>query len=131
MGSTGLFLGQFPFYNLNHGVLNFRHALSLDEHRVKFIPSSYFDGQPECLWRDDDVSQNGEAIHENGDHRIGRREAPEWPHEHEHRANDSTGSKTDIEEVFFAGVHCGTFRFSFAQRTRYLQMPFQILEADL
>ena len=50
--------------------------------------------------------------------------------EYEVRVNALTGSETDVEEVFFAGVHCGTFRF-YAQRTHYLQIPFQMLGVDL
>ena len=72
---------HLPFANSNHAILHFRHALALDERRVKFIPSFYFDGEP-------------------GSRR------------HEVRINDLTGPETDVEEVFFAGAHCGTFWFS-------------------
>ena len=96
--SVGLISKHLPFCNSNNAILHFRHALGLDERRVKYIPSLYFDEEPE-----------------NGGDEI--------------RTNDSTGPK--VEEVFFAGVHCGTFQFSYIQRICYLQIPFQILEADL
>ena len=98
--SVGLISKHLPFCNSNNAILHFRHALGLDERRVKYIPSFYFDGEP--------GSQRDEV-----------------------QINDLDGSETDVEEVFFAGVHCGTFRSSYIQRICYLQMPFQISEVDL
>ena len=51
--------------------------------------------------------------------------------EYEYDVNASTGPATDLKEVFFAGAHCGTFWLFYVQRTRYLQMSFQMSEADL
>ena len=41
MGSVGLFPEQLPFSSTNRTIAHFRHAIALDEHRVKFIPSLY------------------------------------------------------------------------------------------
>ena len=127
--SVGLIPRHLPFCGSNNIISHFRHALSLDERRVKFIPSFCTSGGPECCR---DVPENSEAIPENS--RRNRRRRIEEPTmseaEYEVRVNALTGSETDVEEVFFAGVHCGKFRF-YAQRTHYLQIPFQMLGVDL
>ena len=98
--SVGLISKRLPFCDSDDAILYFRHALGLDERRVKYIPSFYFDGEP--------GSQRDEV-----------------------QINDLDGSETDVEEVFFAGVHCGMFWLLHARRTRYLQIPFQMSEGDL
>ena len=129
--STGLIPRYLPFSNSNHAILHFRHALSLDERRVKFIPSFCTVGRPKHEG-DDDFSKNDKVVHENGHHNgphgIERREDSEG---YERGVNALTGSETDVKEVFFAGVHCGMFWLFHARRTRYLQIPFQMLEGDL
>ena len=99
--SAGLFQRSAPFSRSNDAIVHFRHALALDEHRVKFMPS---------------FSTNGER-------------ASREPSEDEHGINVMTGPETN-EEVFFAGVHCGTFWFC-SQRIRHLRMSFQISGVDL
>ena len=79
---------KLPFSRSSDTVEVFRHALSLDEHRVKFEPSF-------CT--------------------------PEEPKD----------QRTDVKEVFFAGVHCGTLWFSPLQSIRYSQVPFQMSGVDL
>ena len=105
--STGLIPRYLPFSNLNYAILHFRHALSLDECRVKFIPSFCTSGKLKHR-EDHDFSKNDKVAHVNGHYERG--------------FNVSTGPETDVKEVFFAGVHCGTFWFFRAQRTRYLQI---------
>jgi uncharacterized protein (DUF2235 family) len=67
---------KLPFSRSSDTVEVFRHALSLDEHRVKFEPSF-------CT--------------------------PETPKD----------QRTDVKEVFFAGVHCGTLQLSPLRSVRY------------
>jgi hypothetical protein len=64
---------SLPFSGSSDTIQVFRHALSLDEHRVKFKPSFCTGGK---------------------------------------REDQRTEDETDVKEVFFAGAHSGTFRFS-------------------
>ena len=66
---------KLGFTRTNDIVRTFRHAIALDEHRVKFKQSNW-SGPPEGI--------------------------PNPPH----RVN------TDVEEVWFAGCHCGELSFT-------------------
>ena len=46
MESIGVNTKSLPFSSSSNTVKVFRHALSLDEHRVKFTPSFCTDGKP-------------------------------------------------------------------------------------
>jgi hypothetical protein len=83
---------SLPFSRSSDTVEIFRHALSLDEHRVKFTPSY-------CT--------------------------PEVP------KDKQTGPVTDVKEVFFAGVHCGTLQLAPLRLVRYSKVLFQMSGADL
>ena len=72
---------DLPFSGGNSSIRHFRHALSLDERRVKFIPSFYINHHRN--------SEDGPA--ENGENEADKDAVP-----------------TDFEEVFFAGAHCGS-----------------------
>jgi len=107
--SVGVIPKHLPFSTSNNAILHFRHALALDECRVRFIPSFYAGGIPKRT--DSEVSEHSEVISQNGAPRMER----EWSgasSEYENQVNAMTGPDTDVEEVFFAGAHCGTFRFS-------------------
>ena len=41
VASVGVMDKEFPFVGTNSAIRVFRHALSLDEHRVKFMPNFY------------------------------------------------------------------------------------------
>ena len=74
---------RLPFCVSNGAVGYFRHAISLDERRVMFSPTYYHA-----------VSQHeipGSAACKLGSH-----------------VNGLHMDDTDVKEVFFAGVHCGT-----------------------
>ena len=80
--SVGWSNSQLPFCSSNNAIKYFRHALALDECRVKFIPTFWGGGcEPE--------------------------EQPCGVHEFEHHVNGLHVTATDVEEVFFAGAHCG------------------------
>ena len=83
MESVGWIPKQLPFASSNSAIAYFRHALALDERRVKFIPSFY--GGP---------LQPSEADCE--------------VHKYESEVNGIDVIATDVQEVFFAGAHCGT-----------------------
>ena len=85
--SVGWSNSKLPFCGSNNGIQYFRHALALDERRVKFIPTFWGAGsepkqQKECPT-----------------HRT--------KHEITERIENLHVEATDVEEVFFAGAHCG------------------------
>ena len=81
--STGWVSKRSPFCGSNSAIAHFRHALALDERRVRFIPLFYAGGNCE---------------HQEFDSRV---------HEFENHVNGLYVEDTDAEEVFFAGAHCG------------------------
>jgi len=76
--SVGWVSRPFPFASSNNSIAYFRHAMALDEHRVKFLPFFY----TEERYKQHEIK------------------------ELEHHVNDLYVEKTDAEEVFFAGAHC-------------------------
>jgi hypothetical protein len=91
--SVGVRAESLPFSGSNNAIKVFRHALALDEHRVMFIPTFCTGGKP----RDQQMNPTN-------------------------LGTDSEGmiqEETDVKEVFFAGVHCGTLSFSLLQSVRY------------
>jgi len=108
--SVGAIPKHTPFFTSNHAILHFRHAVALDEHRVKFIPTFCAGGI--LKKQDSEVSEHSEVIDGAPSQEGGRSRGP---YANENEINAETGPATDVEEVFFAGVHCGTFRFSSAQ----------------
>ena len=116
VGSVGLLPKQLPSTGSNNAILHFRHALALDEHRVKYIPY-YWTKDPEV---------DGENVH----HNIERRQTSEEP-EFEGKLDETAEPVTDVKEVFFAGVHCGAFWLLRIHQISYLPMPFQMLGVDL
>jgi len=107
--SVGLIPKHLPFSGSNNAIVHFRHALSLDEHRVKFFPSFSTDGKPKQQKEDArvSISERSEIVSVNSHNKIERRERSGKSYEYELHVNAMTGSETDVEEVFFAGVHTG------------------------
>ena len=84
MESFGWIPRHLPFASSNNAITYFRHALSLDERRVKFIPTFY-----------GALSKPNESDCE--------------VHKYESQVNGLDVIPTNVEEVFFTGAHCGTF----------------------
>ena len=101
--SVGLIPRHFPFSGTNNAIKYFRHALALDEHRVKFIP--FFYSRP----------VNGQSPNDDVHQRTERKMHSWTALEYEYRQNSITGPDTDVEEVFFAGAHCGACLDSFTR----------------
>lgn len=53
---------------------------------------------------------------EDAHRKVERRERSGASYEYETHVNTMTGPDTDVEEVFFAGAHCGMNRFFYDQR---------------
>jgi len=112
--SVGLIPRHLPFSGSNNAIVHFRHALALDERRVKFIPSFCTGGKPKPARVDSKVSESKVSEHsempsKNSAHKIKRRELSGKSSQFENHINAMSGQETDVEEVFFAGAHCGKF----------------------
>jgi hypothetical protein len=105
---VGVIPQYLPFVTSNSAIRYFRHALALDEHRVKFMPNFH------RKWED---SQGITAAHAHQKDTCAAQDTPcrEPPERHasvqqayEEEINRATGMKTDSLEVWFAGAHAGT-----------------------
>jgi hypothetical protein len=102
--SVGLIPKHLPFSGTNNAIIHFRHALALDEHRVKFMPFFCTGGKPKQKATDTaDVTSQESHHHKNGRRDQDRSGAS---YDYETQVNSLTGPDTDVEEVFFAGAHC-------------------------
>jgi uncharacterized protein (DUF2235 family) len=100
--SVGLIPRHLPFSGSNNAIVHFRHAIALDEHRVKFVPSFCTGGK----------SKADKDKHEEWRKKHSHREQSGSVATYETAVNESSGIDTDVLEVFFAGAHCGKSRFS-------------------
>ncbi|KAK0243756.1 hypothetical protein EDD85DRAFT_171967 [Armillaria nabsnona] len=98
VGSVGVFPRRLPFTTSNVHVKHFRHALALDEHRVRFLPA---------FWH-----RTSSAQHKLGLQRGEMPRSLSMGHvkslgelESEYDQVD-VDTPTDVEEVWFAGCHC-------------------------
>ncbi|KAF8878547.1 hypothetical protein BD779DRAFT_1447634 [Infundibulicybe gibba] len=100
INSVGLIPKHLPFTSSNRSVRTFRHALALDERRVKFKANHW--NRP----RTDDKTRS-----------ITDRKKIDWKRRHADNGACGVGQhaqrylkdptrKTDVEEVWFAGCHC-------------------------
>jgi hypothetical protein len=115
---------HLPFSGANNAVVNFRHALALDERRVKFMP--FFCTTPgkvkdglETL--DSTISNQTEDLRQRKT-TTGRGRS-ESSLDFETGVNALTGPDTDVEEVFFAGAHCGKHCPFHSQKTIVFTSP--------
>lgn len=103
VGSVGVIPKKLPFTTFNTHVKHFRHALALDEHRVRFKPN--FFNRP--------THEEMELGLKWGEMKTGH----EKPHrrktlrELERQYMNGGQHYTDVVEVWFAGCHCGTYNF--------------------
>jgi len=97
-----------PFSGTNNAILYTRHALSLDERRVKFRP--FFCRKDGKGGRDTRASGHNRDDSENTLHTI-QAEVRDY----ETQVNSRNRSQTNVKEVFFAGAHSGTFQSTHVQ----------------
>ncbi|KZT42652.1 hypothetical protein SISSUDRAFT_979749 [Sistotremastrum suecicum HHB10207 ss-3] len=91
VASTGLLMSKtLPFVSSNTAIRVFRHALSLDEHRVKYIPNTWHRTAPTPTEAARDPQKASYASGYNS------------PHE---KMGHETRPETDVLEVWFAGCH--------------------------
>ncbi|PSR72581.1 hypothetical protein PHLCEN_2v11574 [Hermanssonia centrifuga] len=84
VSSVGLVPHHFPYVHENRAVRYLRHALALDERRVKFIPQF-------CTDPPSDTAVNN---------------AKEQEKDNNAEKRAYTSPMSDVEEVWFTGVHC-------------------------
>ena len=99
MASVGSIPQYLPFVAEDNGIHYLRHALSLDERRVKFLPTF-------------SANSRKKVPHPSGPIKpIIKQKAKakaETPlKEFEDHVNAATGRATDVSQVWFAGVHTG------------------------
>jgi len=93
---------RLPFTTFNTHVKHFRHAIALDEHRVRFKPNFY--NRP----THDELEKGlkwGEGVRSKMHEKPHRRKTMR---ELERQYTRGGSHQTDVKEVWFAGCHCGT-----------------------
>ncbi|KAK0209162.1 hypothetical protein DFS33DRAFT_1308021 [Desarmillaria ectypa] len=125
--SVGIIPRRLPFTVSNTHVRHFRHALALDERRVRFRPSLWHRVHPETAQLG---VQPGEMPKPQRHHSVKpHREKSLVEHEREFEANSTchTNTPTDVEEVWFAGCHCDVGGGSVANdvRNNLARIPFR------
>ncbi|KAI0684957.1 hypothetical protein BC835DRAFT_1386911 [Cytidiella melzeri] len=94
VASVGAVPRYLPFVSENNGIRHLRHALALDERRIKFLPNYCVDPR---LKRDKHRDESDSPP------QIRRTTSIAKAFEDEINARDEA---TDVKEVWFAGVHC-------------------------
>ena len=95
---------DLPFCRTNNAIAHFRHALALDERRVKFTPSFYKSGKLKQDHTDPEGQQANPMVQETNT----TIQITNSGRDSEHGRSDKLEPETDVQEVFFAGAHCGT-----------------------
>ncbi|TFK52545.1 hypothetical protein OE88DRAFT_1417444 [Heliocybe sulcata] len=109
VASVGLVDRDLPFVGTNNAIRYFRHALALDEHRAKFMPS-YYHRSPYSEKQVDKKSRLSlPQLQEDTD----------VIKQYEETINNSSPNKTDAKEVWFAGAHCDIGGGSVPNNTRH------------
>ncbi|KAJ3795996.1 hypothetical protein GGU11DRAFT_686682 [Lentinula aff. detonsa] len=111
VGSVGIIPKRLPFTSSNTSVRCFRHALSLDEHRARFVPSLWDHSLPNRQYMKKHMSFKfgvprgampksnrlfKKQLHDKSSPTTTPDQSPSAP----------SGTPTDVEEVWFAGCHC-------------------------
>ncbi|KAJ7160302.1 hypothetical protein C8R46DRAFT_1194678 [Mycena filopes] len=100
VSSVGLIPKRLPFTTSNTIVRTFRHAVSLDESRVKFQPN---------LWNRPNRKEKLLSVtdqKQQHDPRVANRPKKMSQHRMERTYSRDPTQPTDIDEVWFAGCHC-------------------------
>ncbi|KAF9040238.1 hypothetical protein BDZ89DRAFT_1100225 [Hymenopellis radicata] len=117
VGSVGVFPRRLPFTASNTHVRHFRHALALDERRVRFIPSFWHRHVHEKGVKPGEMpsARQRKSKHPNEKTLVAYERAFEAAHTQDHPHENE---ETDIEEVWFAGCHCDVGGGSVANEVR-------------
>ncbi|KIK60798.1 hypothetical protein GYMLUDRAFT_225554 [Collybiopsis luxurians FD-317 M1] len=141
VASIGFINRRLPFTSSNNNVRYFRHALSLDEHRARFVPSLWTHevphhqhkehlsskfGVPEGVMPKSNPKRKDQEMSlqqaTNGNTR--KTSTDKTLHEYEQEfdaivgVDSSSQGSTDVEEVWFAGCHCDVGGGAVKNKTR-------------
>ncbi|KAF9002750.1 hypothetical protein BDQ17DRAFT_1390688 [Cyathus striatus] len=100
VGSVGVIPKRLPFTTFNTHVKHFRHALALDEHRVRFTPN--FFNRPTPMELEHGLKWG--EFHKATANKPGQRR--KTMRDLEKQYSQGGEHLTDVEEVWFAGCHC-------------------------
>ena len=89
MASVGLIPQYLPFTSENNGIRHLRHALALDERRIKFLPSYCVDPAKKKQKKNPKKPERSKSKH------------------FEDQINAKDSHTSDVLEVWFSGVHAG------------------------
>jgi len=123
VASVGLLPRYLPFVSSNSSIRYFRHAVALDEHRVKFAPSYYRRSrdQDQAHLNDWELQQidgsHGAHVPNGTDDDDEHTDHPIHPDKPEKKIHKS--QKTDSLEVWFAGAHTDIGGGSVPNHTRH------------
>lgn len=115
--SVGLFPRTLPFADSDHAIRVFRHALALDERRVRFQPSlyQYPTSENQSLRKSLEKQKPKHGIIPSicrwfgfGLSDADWDEMKEWHYQMLHDEHPQWYPPTKVLEVWFAGCHCGT-----------------------
>ncbi|KAF9528165.1 hypothetical protein CPB83DRAFT_855015 [Crepidotus variabilis] len=99
VGSVGFIPKRLPFTTFNTHVKAFRHAIALDEHRVRFKPNFFNRPTHEELA----LGIKWGQVKPKPDHKPHRRKTLR---ELERQHTQGGAHQTDVKEVWFSGCHC-------------------------
>ena len=126
VNSVGLIPRRLPFTRVNDNIKYFRHAMSLDERRMwvdfrvivikkrssffygknsRFVPSIWYRATP----HDKIKGIKKHEMPRSKPHHVKDRHARARQLSHFERQYSEAEATTNVEEVWFAGCHCGTF----------------------
>lgn len=121
MASTGILISRdLPFTTCNRSIKKFRHALALDEHRAKFVPT-FWHIQRKGITQASNPSQSNVSVVGNGAGSVADSEWSRWIVSLFKRGKSRSSAKIkaewdpeeefsspcDVKEVWFVGAHCG------------------------
>ncbi|KDQ53573.1 hypothetical protein JAAARDRAFT_61279 [Jaapia argillacea MUCL 33604] len=126
VASVGLRTPRLPFVRTNNGIRCFRHALSLDEHRTKFMP--FFYKKAPSKTEPQPPATQGNGLPPQISNLSTVRKEILRPEDYdplseatkdEQLQNEKETTRTDCQEVFFAGSHCDVGGGSVKNGTRH------------
>ncbi|KAH9486042.1 hypothetical protein JR316_0000106 [Psilocybe cubensis] len=97
VGSVGIIPKRLPFTTFNTHVKNFRQALALDEHRVRFKPNFFNRPTHEEM----ELGLKWNEVHPSVRKSKRKHTLRELERQYTHGQH-----RTNVEEVWFAGCHC-------------------------
>jgi len=97
---------RLPFTSSNHAIRHFRHALSLDERRVKFQPNLWHRLAPNQFEASKDPELGSGYVGQETPRMVRRELDERWPYGDTGQSTTGEPMKeSDVQEVWFSGCH--------------------------